>query len=145
MRRAFCDQEFQKRKEWRTCVTTDSQIQNATASVVNDRSYATACHSMLARSCWLGDSTRICDAQAAPPTLPSVAALASAASFPFPGHPTNPGSAEENHGMKFPCRVQTISRISGFYQPLIHSKAYSFCKNAYYWLLQHPNQRGRGP
>ena len=110
MRRAFCDQEFQKRKEWRTCVTTDSQIQNATASVVNDRSYATACHSMLARSCWLGDSTRICDAQAAPPricdaqaappTLPSVAALASAASFPFPGHPTNPGSAEENDGMQ---------------------------------------------
>ena len=110
MRRAFCDKEFQKRKEWRTCVTTDPQTQNATASVVNDRSYATACHSMLARSCWLGDSTRICDAQAAPPricdaqaappTLPSVAALASAASFPFPGHPTNPGSAEENDGMQ---------------------------------------------
>jgi hypothetical protein len=60
--------------------------------------------------CWLGGSTRICDAQAAPPricdaqaappTLPSVAALASAASFPFPGHPTNPGSAEENDGMQ---------------------------------------------
>ena len=144
MRRAFCDKEFQKRKEWRTCVTTDPQTQNATASVVNDRSYATACHSMLARSCWLGDSTRICDAQAAPPRICDAqaapptnsafhgrACLATAASFPFPGHPTNPGSAEENHVMKFPCRVQTISRISGFYQPLIHSNPYSFCKNAY--------------
>ena len=142
MRRAFCDQEFQKRKEWRTCVTTDSQIQNATASVVNDRSYATACYSMLAR--WLDQDLRCagssskdlrCTGSSSNSAFHGRACLATAASFPFPGHPTNPGSAEENHGMKFPCRVQTISRISGFYQPLIHSNPYSSCKNAYYWLL----------
>ena len=142
MRSAFCDQEFQKRKEWRTCVTTDPQIQNATASVVNDRSYATACHSMLAR--WLDQNLRCagssskdlrCAGSSSNSAFHGRACLATAASFPFPGHPTNPGSAEENHGMKFPCRVQTISRISGFYQPLIHSNPYSSCKNAYYWLL----------
>ena len=103
----------------------------------NDRSYATACHSMLARSMlarWLDQDLRCagssskdlrCAGSSSNSAFHGRACLAMAASFQFPGHPTNPGSAEENHGMKFPCRVQTISRISGFYQPLIHSNPYS--------------------
>ena len=144
MRRAFCDQEFQKKekngapalRQIRRSRTRQLQLS------ANDRSYATAWHSMLAR--WLDQDLRCagssskdlrCAGSSSNSAFHGRACLATAASFPFPGHPTNPGSAEENHGMKFPCRVQTISRISGFYQPLIHSNPYSSCKNAYYWLL----------
>jgi hypothetical protein len=84
-RRKNCDQEFQKRKEWRICVTTDPQIQNATVLAVNDRSYATACHySMLAR--WLDQDLRCADSSSNSAfRWPRFhACLATAASFPFP-------------------------------------------------------------
>jgi hypothetical protein len=137
VRRAFCDQEFQQKekngapalRQIRTSRTRQLQLP------ASDRSYATACHSMLAR--WLDEDLRCAGSssnqgsamrrQLLQLCLPWPRCFATAASFPFPGHPTNPGSAEENHGMESPCRVQTISRTTALRTGGYGGRKWRFC------------------